>query len=546
MPLRTVRPMKVNGVYYFRQRVPRDLFPQLKRHWVKETLDTKDPSIAKARHAEAAAKYEAFWALLRRNPMAIEPRETIAIAGEVYRDFLERNRDGSRHLWAAHHWGWRHSVLSVACGVIDRPKGWETKCPDWDVMELDAGDSLRAVLKRAGMVVPDEVRKGLLLHSSRAVVKGMEKIIRECDGDYGPDPEADRFPQFVPPKDREKCSPLAEDVWAAGAKTWSPATRKKFRHALDDFLAQLPSYGLRQVRGDWDLSRITKDHVRAWRDGLLQRLKGKASARTVQREYLGSLKTVFASAVRGERLRENPAAGVFVEEAWGQKAQDMRGFYDEEAKTILRASLQAPGPRMSPHRAAAQRWVPWLCAYTGARVNEITQVRGGDIVKRDGYRCILITPAAGGQKMGQERLVPLHEHLVEQGFSDFARRFRPTQPLFHSYEMPDLEATEENKAQIAEHRRRASAAAATIGGRLATWVRSLEGMSGAETRNVDPNHGWRHRFKTEARACGFDSIILDAIQGHAPANVSAKYGDFPPKVTGPEIAKLPRIKIEGL
>ena len=103
----------------------------------------------------------------------------------------------------------------------------------------------------------------------------------------------------------------------------------------------------------------------------------------------------------------------------------MRGFYDEEAKTILRASLEPPGPRMSPHRAAAQRWVPWLCAYTGARVTEVTQLRGGDVVSRDGYWCIRITPEAGGQKMGQERLIPLHEHLVEQGFLAFAKQFSP-------------------------------------------------------------------------------------------------------------------------
>jgi len=395
--------MKVNGVYYFRQRVPRDLVPQVQRRWIKETLGTKDPAIAKSRHAEAAAKYEAFWDHMRRHPAAIDHRETVAIAGEVYRDFLERNRDGARHMWAAHHWKWRHLILSVASRLIDAPKGFETlKGIDWDVMEQDAGESPRAVLKAAGIVVDDEMFKALLLRSSRAIVKGMEKIVREREGDYGPDPAADCFPKFVPPRDKEKRSASAEDVWAASAKTWSPATQKKYRHALDDFLAQLRSYGLKQIRGDWDLSMISAEHVQSWRDGLVLRLKGKATPRTLQREYLGSLKAIFASAVRGERLRENPAVGVFVKEAWGAKAQDMRGFYDEEAKTILGAALGDPSPRMSSHRAA-QRWVPWLCAYTGARVYEITQVRGGDIVMRDGCWCIRITPDAGGQKMGQKR-----------------------------------------------------------------------------------------------------------------------------------------------
>jgi len=143
--------------------------------------------------------------------------------------------------------------------------------------------------------------------------------------------------------------------------------------------------------------------------------------------------------------------------------------------------------------------------------------------------------------MGTKRLVPLHEHLIDQGFVKFAQRFRPIQPLFHNYEMLELEDVAENKDLRAEHRKRAAAAAATIGGRLATWARLLIGN---DKKDVDPNHGWRHRFKTEGRACGMDLIILDAIQGHAPPNVSAKYGDFPPRVTGPEIAKLPRIDVK--
>jgi integrase len=535
--------MRINGVYYFRQRVPRDLVAQVGRKFVKESLKTTNADIAKRRNAEAIAKYAATWTHLRRNPLGMHPREATAIAGEVYREFMERHRDGDRHFWAKHHWTWRHYVLSVACGLVDRGKNWTNETPDTEFLRGQVGDALRTVLKRAGMVVDDGLFNHLLRESGKAVVQGIEQILRECDGDYRPDPDASRFPPFVSPKDRARRSTLAEEVWAAGKAGWSPATRKKYRHALDDFLAQLPSYGLRQTRGDWDLARITKDHVRAWRDGLLVRLKGEATARTVKLEYLGSLKAVFASAVRGERLAENPATGVGVEAAWGQKAEERRGFFDEEVQAILRATLAPTGPRMSAHRAAAHRWVPWLCAYTGARVNEITQLRCQDVVQRDGCWCVHITPDAGGQKMGSKRLVPLHEHLVEQGFVEFARRFRPAQPLFHAYEIPDLEDVPENEELRAEHRRRAAAAAETIGGRLATWVRSLGGV---DAEDVDPNHGWRHRFKTEGRACGMDLVILDAIQGHAPPNVSSKYGDFAPRITGPQIAKLPRIVVDVL
>ena len=541
MPLSMARPMQIKGVYYFRQRVPRDLIPQVGRCWIKESLRTKNPAIARNRQSEVAAKYSAYWTHLRRHPIGIDKREATAIAGEVYRQFLEDQKDGARHIWAAHHWTWRKLHLEIATGMIDPPKDWPSKpVPDWDVLEKDAGEALRAVLQRSGIVVDDKQFKGLLFSSGKAVVHGIDKILRECDGDFSPDPEAEQFPPFVPPKDKEKRSPLAEDVWVAGAKNWSPSTREKYRRIFDDFLAQLPSYGLHQTRGDWDLARIAKDHVRAWRDGLLERLKNQATPRTIQREYLGALKAIFSSAVRGERIAENPADDVSVAEAWGKKGQKKRGFHDEEAKTILRAALAPPSPRMSAHRAAAQRWVPWLCAYTGARVNEMTQLRARDVVRADGVWCVSITPEAGTQKMESARLVPLHEHLIELGFVEFTTRFRPNQPLFHAYEIPELDDVPENAEALAEHRRKAADAAETIGGRLATWVRAL----GVTAKDVDPNHGWRHRFKTESRACAMDFNVLDAIQGHAPTSVSAKYGEFAPRIMAPHIAKLPRIVVD--
>jgi integrase len=54
--------------------------------------------------------------------------------------------------------------------------------------------------------------------------------------------------------------------------------------------------------------------------------------------------------------------------------------------------------------------------YTGARAGEITQLRGKDVVKHEGVWAIQITPEAGTVKTGKPRTIPLHEHLIEQGF----------------------------------------------------------------------------------------------------------------------------------
>jgi integrase len=65
---------------------------------------------------------------------------------------------------------------------------------------------------------------------------------------------------------------------------------------------------------------------------------------------------------------------------------------------------------------ACRRWVPWLCAYTGARVGELTQLRAGDVQARQGPAgsiwVLRLTPDAGTIKTGRARTVPLHADLV--------------------------------------------------------------------------------------------------------------------------------------
>ena len=51
--------------------------------------------------------------------------------------------------------------------------------------------------------------------------------------------------------------------------------------------------------------------------------------------------------------------------------------------------------------------------------------------KRDGIHAIKISPEAGTTKTGKARIVPLHEHLVEQGFLAFVKA-NGDGPLFYN------------------------------------------------------------------------------------------------------------------
>jgi len=57
---------------------------------------------------------------------------------------------------------------------------------------------------------------------------------------------------------------------------------------------------------------------------------------------------------------------------------------------------------------------------------------------------------------------------------------------------------------------------------------------------VDPNHGWRHTWKTRALGAGIDERLRDAIAGHGPGNVARSYETPTIGMLAAAIKKFPR------
>ncbi len=81
-----------------------------------------------------------------------------------------------------------------------------------------------------------------------------------------------------------------------------------------------------------------------------------------------------------------------------------------------------------------------------------------------------------------------------------------------------------------------------VGDKLARWVREI----GVDDPDVDPNHGWRHRFKTTARSAKvrMDHEVREAMAGHATATVGEGYGKIPIDTMWEEVCRLPRFEVE--
>lgn len=152
-----------------------------------------------------------------------------------------------------------------------------------------------------------------------------------------------------------------------------------------------------------DALRVTKKDLLGWRDFLM----ATHSAKTVSDVYLATVRTLFRWAVENDRLPENPAATVRQPKPRKVRSRE-RGFTDDEAEAVLRASLSYEPKadefgrvREKSHLVAAKRWAPILCAFSGARISEITQLRKED-VRQEGARWVIrIAPEAGTVKTSE-------------------------------------------------------------------------------------------------------------------------------------------------
>lgn len=463
----------VGQTYYFRRPVPDDIRAYFltasgepRKDW-KYTLKTKDRTTAKERCNRMASTYD-----------------------DLIRETRAKLRKGIKP--------------DHATAKAKAVEPWDPfpNREDLERMEEDARQSVHEEFAEECELANDPLR--------RAREEGARAALAQKEA------QDEAFLNMVREEQAASRAPLMElfDAYVAERKP-APATVKRWRPVMEHIKGFL---------GHDDAARITRKDVVAWKDSLLAE-KGEdgepmRSARTVKETYLASMMVVLGFARENAKIKANVAADVSVRVPKKVRLRDPH-FTDTEARTILRASLAPQPDSLSPEHRLARRWVPWLCAYTGARVNEMTQLRGQDVQKIEGVWTIRITPDAGRVKGNTARTVPIHEHLIEQGFLDVVEATGDG-PMFYNPER-GRGGSEGNP----HHKK--------MGERLAAWVRKL----GVDDPEVQPNHAWRNGFKTRARG-KLDHEAREVLLGHAMKTEGEKYGVWPMPALAEELAKFPR------
>jgi hypothetical protein len=542
MALRSAAPWKPPGVdvYYFRKAVPEGLRPVVGRREIRRTLKTRDPEIAKARHAEIAIEIAAEWERLRdivarqqaHEPethrevrlIALSQKDAHALAGELYREQVAAHEDDPG---SATDWDLRLREIYDAIPLAERPsdapnRWWNYSMRPVAVAQRQFGTMVNEFLERRGLALDTRSHRLVCSAVALAMRDASQRLKRNAQGDYSPDPAAARFPPAEPVLAR---SPLVahqpisvEEVLAK----WFELTHVA-QSTQESWSGKLRS--LARFAGKvHDVAAITKEDVAAWRN---HRKKSGTSARTISMGDLAGTRAIFKWAVDEADLPSivlNPVDGVSIDFKEPARTRE-KGFKLKEAELILRSSLM-PAEGFTQAGAGARRWVPWLCAFNGARVGEVGQAHSRNVFEEEtpsGLKiwCLRLTPEDGSIKDDEARVVPIHPQIIEQGFLDYVA-LREGKPLFYEPGLVRKQGT---------HHRQAD----KVGERLAAWVRDL-----GIPPPVQPNHGWRHRFETIGRNLALRKDLIDYIMGHGAADVAGDYGDYLYEALYKAICHFPR------
>jgi integrase len=566
------------GVYWYRRDLPTALMGRLCPTAVAQSyprlfnartgcfktalwlsLGTTDATVAKSRGArlsyEVGREFDGAAAMLR-NPNALPPAlpPLEEIEGEHFRRLLtlddeERRGGDQRHglelegvspLGPRMGMGETHSLaygdwLEEEAGVLKAALSRGDPSPV-------AGD-IRAAFHRAGLRYdPEEPRHyDPAMAILRAAANAADAKLARQRGDDVRTPKA---AEGYGPKLSEAFKAWSEGGRAKGGKKPSPNTLREATLAVRLF---------REWRGDKRLGAITKEDARDFKGALERRptrlsaeqraltlpelLKSKGVAglppshgNTVNK-LLTMLKAIVSHAERegeldGVKGFTNPFQGVRSVVDKRHEAT-RKPFTEADLTAIFRTPVYVDAERPRGGGGEAAFWLPVLALLTGARQEELAQLRVCD-VREEGGSWFLDVDTAGDRTVktaGSRRVLPLHPEIIRMGFPAYVatrRRASATQRLTDPL-WPGLESAIEGKRSAA----------------WSKWFgRYLRGSAGVD----DPCkvfHSFRHTFKRLCRDAGLTEEVHDALTGHVGEGVGRDYGKgFSPKALAREVARI--------
>ena len=354
------RLIRRNGVYYFRAKVPVDLV----QHYAPKkeivlSLRTRDPKQALELVRVESVKRDQEFAAARLRLAAVpsdtlRPAEIERLAALYYHHRLtedeeqRRNPDlGGRILWSnvkkqlaplGVESSFTEAQVNATFGMSEREYQKQLETVAWvlpnakaALAKADIGyleEEVDLFLEDCSVTLDkqSEAYRSVAFAILKAEVRALEAIHRRNAGDVVDTPLAPAWASTATIVDAAQGLSLS-GLWKAYVQERKPPAKTKsdFGAYVDRFI---------QVNGDLPVRSITKAHVRAFKDAMLQfpkRLSGelrklsvpdliarvgddptvaKLSVRTVNDKALGAISAIFGYAVQNGHCDQNPATGI--------------------------------------------------------------------------------------------------------------------------------------------------------------------------------------------------------------------------------------------
>src|SRR5215813_5888158 len=381
-----------SGAYKARIGIPKDVRDDYQalygKRWEEPFHAPASCPLSQARmlHSDWEGQIVSRIAALRANQRGeghdLTLREARALAGEWYKWFVAQHEDNPV---AANHWAKLREVLWLL--LEDAAGDPETGEIDQEAPEVrkeihpklaDEAKTAQFLAGKGEVLTPVAMTLFLdaVLHEFLEAAALLE---RRASGNYSPDEHLRTLPEYRKRKPALRgAGKTCVELFKAYVEAVNPArsTITRWRGVFTRLDKHLDGR---------HIDDFTADEAQSWARTLVGSGSPKRSAYTVKNTWISAPRIVLGWAVKEKLITANPFVGVSI--TVPKKAvnrEEGKAFSDAEQRVILKAALAITGTGRSPIKAA-YRWAPWLCAYSGARAGEITQLRGQDIEQRDGF-----------------------------------------------------------------------------------------------------------------------------------------------------------------
>lgn len=552
------------GKYYLRRKVPKELRAALGLEF-KRSLGTADPSVAKARFAAMWSQSEEAFAAARAglqgaDTLTLESIQALAsewLATEAAK--LDRSKNYTSRLAGG------ASVIDQDGEEVIRFDSLADAGGEYDDDLSDAVlSSIKAALRAKNMPMPPKSSAafGQLQAVFRVrLLKLSEFALKRYEGDWLARPSEQPFDAGttkLPPTPRAESMRLLElfDLYAKD-KALTDGDTRSTRKTVADYRSIVRRFI--ELCGDHPVGEIDRAMIHRYRVALaVSPAKGKgiraltatqlidrAQAEKLPllgeatiRNRLRAVSAVLSFGVRLGALPENPIIAGGLSRAAAKAAtksaarqRSVKDYTRAELDLIFTSPIFQPDGWVPPRAnfGRAWYWLPLLMYYTGARREELAQLRVTDVRSGEGgipYLDILDEQEEGdgdrGVKTeGSRRFIPLHSDLIDRGFLKYKDGLPSDGQLF-----PLLKASP------------AGYFGANFGKRWAEYLRTTVGLK----TTASPSHGFRHTFKTLCREVSIPEDVQDAITGHAASGsgrISRSYGRMPLKTMANALKRYP-------